>query len=907
MTRFGRLFVPLFVTLGLITAGVTAVMAWTPLPVAQDPLVRMPGSQPAQAVSLESPNRCLNCHAGYNSAVEPGFNWAGSMMAQSARDPLWWAAMTVAGQDSIWALGTPNAVDLCERCHFPGGWLGGRSDPPNASAMSGADYDGVQCDFCHRMVDPFFAGTYAGTREGNDWLNYWDETNASGTPSGPAATATFNEDRTLALALRFFNGSPFYANNVPVSPAYTEATSGQFFVSPNSAKRASFADADARHQMYYSRYHKSKTFCATCHDVSNPVLANLGADPNLPLPSEQQSAYAYAHAERTYSEFVLSAYGQQGGAAGLGPFAPAVFDTSYPNNYIAKCQDCHMRDVVGAGANKRGVPVRPTDSVEHPNSGQPLHDLTGGNVWISTILASTVTGSPNYDATNAGLLRQGAATLTLDLDLGQGLNATALLAGADRAAQQLQLAAAIEDLSYDPATGALSFRIQNQTGHKLISGFPEGRRMFVNIRAYTGGALVYEINPYDASAGTLKGLSYPYQPGFGVPPPATLGAGEAYVDTLVYEVHPKSDLTGEDETFHFALATDRYKDNRIPPRGFRIDEASARLAQPVWHGVAALDYFTADEYAGGYDAIALTLPVAADAVEVNLYYQTTSREYIEFLRDEINGNPLNQTLPASAYVVQSDPFFSRIKAWGNVIWQLWRHNMSLPGAAPVLMTSANTGGGGGCAAPTPTLLSAVPGHTRVTLGWSNEHTGDPSVLGYKLYYDQADKLQFRADAGLAVSYVDSGLTNGQLYCYAVTSYTGACESGPSNVLCATPTNQGAVAVSGIVTGYYEGNGNNKTFVPSSSFRAGAKVYTRVTVTNVANGAPVANAVVTFAVTPGGATFSSGPSNGSGLAEGAWGTKKNTATGSYQITVTGVVVDGYTWNGVPVSTTVTITP
>ena len=37
--------------------------------------------------------------------------------------------------------------------------------------------------------------------------------------------------------------------------------------------------------------------------------------------------------------------------------------------------------------------------------------------------------------------------------------------------------------------------------------------------------------------------------------------------------------TGEDHTFHFALATSRAKDNRIPPKGFRIGEAAARLAR----------------------------------------------------------------------------------------------------------------------------------------------------------------------------------------------------------------------------------------------------------------------------------------------------------------------------------------
>ena len=53
--------------------------------VKDDPRLRMPGTQPGE-VALESPNRCLNCHAGYNKSVEPGFSWMGSMMAQAARD-----------------------------------------------------------------------------------------------------------------------------------------------------------------------------------------------------------------------------------------------------------------------------------------------------------------------------------------------------------------------------------------------------------------------------------------------------------------------------------------------------------------------------------------------------------------------------------------------------------------------------------------------------------------------------------------------------------------------------------------------------------------------------------------------------------------------------------------------------
>jgi hypothetical protein len=686
-----------------------AAPEWTPVPVAQDPLVRMPGTQPGQ-VMLEDPGRCMNCHAGYNTAVEPGFNWKGSMMAQAARDFLFWAAMTTAGQDSVWAIGRPNATDICERCHFPKGWLEGRSDPTNASLMTGADFDGVQCDFCHTQFDPFFETTYAGTREGNDWLNYWDETNASGTPSQSAATTTLQEDRTLAPLIRLFNGGYFYQNNLPFSATYTENASGQYFVSPGSEKRASFADADARHQFLYSRYQKSRYFCSSCHDVSNPVLANLAADPTQPLPTELNAANSYYHVERTFSEFMLSAYGQQGGAAGIGPFSPQVFDTSLPNNYIARCQDCHMKDVVGPGCNKPGAPIRPADSVEHPNSGLPLHDLTGGNAWVSYVLASAVPGSPNYDATNAALLNQGPNVLTLDLTQGEGVDASALLAGMNRTRQNLQLAAAIQNTSYNPATGALSFRIQNQTGHRLISGFPEGRRMFVNVKVYAGGNLVYEVNPYDGMVGTLRGLDPNYSPNS---PP--LGPNEIYIEQLVYEMHPQSTLTGENESFHFVLATGRYKDNRIPPKGFQIANAAARLSEPAWQGAPAPNYFTAAEYAGGYDDVALTLPSGADLVEVKLYYQTTSREYIEFLRDEINGTG-RLTLPPTAYIAQTDPFFAKLKAWGNTIWQLWTHNMNVPGAAPYLMAQAATGTG---VTPTPSRTPTTgpsPTFTRTPTG-----------------------------------------------------------------------------------------------------------------------------------------------------------------------------------------------
>lgn len=377
-----------------------------------------------------------------------------------------------------------------------------------------------------------------------------------------------------------------------------------------------------------------------------------------------------------------------------------------------------------------GSPVRPEQSAEHPDTWMPCHAMTGANVWITTILYSIAPNSPNPDQVNRSLLLR-PDILTMDVMQGTWTSmnpkvspqptstpltdtmiADALKLAASRiggtavgAATNgvLQNAATIKTTSevadtveYDPATGGLKFRVHNNTGHKMISGFPEGRRMFVNVKFYNNSGLIYEINPYSDTADTIKGL--PWEDSLNSPM-ITDPSKEIYIDELVYEAKLGSTLTGEKKTFHFALATHRYKDNRIPPKGFRIAEAATRLSEPVWHGVSDNNYFTSNEYAGGYDEIDLSnlkdpfaqalyntyRPKNATSVVVTLYYQTTSREYIEFLRDEINGTG-RLTLPASAYVIQTNPFFTKLKAWGTTIYDMWFHNRKMPGGAPFEMT-----------------------------------------------------------------------------------------------------------------------------------------------------------------------------------------------------------------------------
>jgi hypothetical protein len=76
--------------------------------------------------------------------------------------------------------------------------------------------------------------------------------------------------------------------------------------------------------------------------------------------------------------------------------------------------------------------------------------------------------------------------------------------------------------------------------------------------------------------------------------------------------------------FHLALSNTVEKDNRIPPRGFRRDAYDAFGATPKGAFYADGQY---------WDDTSYRIPRGAVTAEVILYFETTTRGYIEFLRD----------------------------------------------------------------------------------------------------------------------------------------------------------------------------------------------------------------------------------------------------------------------------------
>jgi hypothetical protein len=489
----------------------------------------LPGTQPFEGGTLIDALSCSACHGNYAPAVEPWFNWKGSMMAHASRDPLFEACMAIANQDA------PDSGDLCLRCHLPAGWMRGRSVPTDGSQMIDADHMGVSCDLCHRMVDPIF------------------EPNQN-----PAV------DQAILAGL--------------VDPPL-DFGNGMFVADPAGTRRGPFQDAGLGHPILVSPFHREAAFCGTCHDVSNPAFERDAQGNYVPNAFDARPGSFAAHTlmpiERTYSEWLHSAYNT----------AQGVYAPQFGGNrlYVSSCQDCHMRAVTGRGCNFPEAPLR---------DDLPLHDMTGGSTWL------------------AGLLP------TLYPDLPLEVDPVAIQAGVLRARYMLQNAA---ELDAEQQGDELRVRVTNNSGHKLPTGYPEGRRMWLNVRFYDAGmTLLGESGAYDAETGVL--------------------ADDPQIKT--YEAKPGLDevtapLVGvpPGPSFHFVLNNKIFKDNRIPPRGF----TNAGFAQFGGAPIGAV-------YADGqfWDDTYYVVPTCAATAEVTLYYQSTSKEYVEFLRDRNTTNSAGQ-------------------------------------------------------------------------------------------------------------------------------------------------------------------------------------------------------------------------------------------------------------------------
>jgi hypothetical protein len=478
---------------------------------------------------MASPATCALCH---NNTNAPSNLWPATMMAQSARDPIFWAAFSIAQQDAAFI------GDFCLRCHVPAAWADGRvaePHPTDGSAIYNTELNGVSCIACHRMVDP-------------------DYTPGIDPPSD-------------ALILAGIAGSghlwPHNANMV---------------LDPDDVRRGPLnLDADwpggwpGYHQYARSPFHSDSRLCATCHDVSTPTYTldtNTGAYvPNALNAPPPVNKYHQFPEQRTYSEWTVSLFAAGGVNLG-GRFGGAR------GPVVSSCQDCHMP----GRANSRNCTANP------PVRTIPLHEFNGSNSWVLRAVD--------------GLIPRALTLLTQN-----SVNTSV--------SRNAQLMRDASDMELSVVDDELNVRVINYSGHKLPTGYAEGRRMWINVRFLAAnGALLAERGAYNTATAQFHGD-----------------------DTKVYEaVHgldaTAAALTGEPEghAFRLALVNVILKDNRIPPMGFNNAMAEAVQAGSVPPGL----------YADGqyWDDTRYAVPVGAARAVVTVYHQTTTKEYIEFLRDQ---------------------------------------------------------------------------------------------------------------------------------------------------------------------------------------------------------------------------------------------------------------------------------
>jgi len=498
-----------------------------------------------------------------NAAIPPP-----SGCAACHTDPIYsrWrgSMMGQAGRDPLmWAAlavannDAPNAGEFCLRCHTPKGWLEGRSDPASGAALSSEDISaGVACEVCHRMVDPIAAS--------DDEAVAIDATIRGALP----ATATLPIDHVSSAMMII---DPEDRRRGPFS-----------LTAPHSALRTDFLGQSTR-PVTESR------LCGTCHNLDNPMLSWDEARGQYWPNGTDLAASSFDKGnlfpiETTYDEWLNSSY------ASGGVVAPE-FAGAKPDGVVQSCQDCHMRRTTGQAATGG------TNRDCSPGLGcLPEHDLVGGNSWVPQILQDT-------------RWRLNAAA-----------DAAALNTSTARAREMLQKAATVTvTLTMSDAGKIAVVRVTNQTGHKLPTGYPEGRRLWLNLKAYDEvNSVIYESGVYDPATATLT------------------------EDAALKIYEAKQGLTPElasilglpaGESFHFILNNTVIKDNRIPPRGFSQEALETPGMKPVGATYAPGQY---------WDETSYPVPAQTTRVSVTLYYQTASKEYIDFLRSR--GGPDGTTL-----------------------------------------------------------------------------------------------------------------------------------------------------------------------------------------------------------------------------------------------------------------------
>jgi hypothetical protein len=574
------------------------------------------GTQPGLNFNIVEVNDCADCHGGFidentPSDLEylPHATWAGSMMANATRDPLFWAAVDIANQD------LPGVGDFCIRCHSPNGFYKGHTknglgnmDYANGCELTGTvsaaenqnnDYQGINCNFCHRQDPQGPNSEPLNLKNSNIWL---DDQNCD----NPDSSSNFGPCR-----------------KGPYNPPIFEF-----------------------HAWEFSSFIKQGAYCGSCHNVSSPEITTNGVTSIAKkLFYEGIETEIAMPIEKTYDEWSNSL------------FSDLIFidsfnlTTSIESPVLTQgktCQDCHMPE--SEHANARAAVQTPLGS----RAGNlKTHEFAGGNSWMPQVIKSLY----GTDLDEANFSRSDAYDRTTNAAL-----------------YMLQTKSALIETSVvtsDATSAQVKVKVTNLSGHKLPSGYHEGRRVWIHLIAKDDlDNTLYESGAYDLSTAVLTEDAdikvYESQQGI----------WNEKTNTCDYIVDGK-------KQFHFVLNNCILKDNRIPPLGFRgvnnIELKPVGTTYPFRPGSGTQQLVNYDETLYDFSIPNGTpLPITITAT---LKYQTSSKEYIEFLAQENTTPSENLLCNRTQTVGPSD------QSRTDFMYALWENNGK---SAPVDMVTSMT-------------------------------------------------------------------------------------------------------------------------------------------------------------------------------------------------------------------------
>jgi hypothetical protein len=198
----------------------------------------------------------------------------------------------------------------------------------------------------------------------------------------------------------------------------------------------------------------------------------------------------------------------------------------------------------------------------------------------------------------------------------------------------------------------VTVKVTNNAGHKLPTGYGEGRQMWIHIRAVDdNGLVVFENGELDAEGKLVRN-----------------GQTKVYEQKIEADDYAPEVIPEGDEEFHFVLLNKIVKDNRIPPEGFNKAAYQADGAFII----------PENTYADGqnWDETSYTFDLPDDfsgkiSIVAKLYYQTFNKEYIDFLDSHDTESTIAHG--GRARNLPENGAYAGSQTWGDALKSMWEN------------------------------------------------------------------------------------------------------------------------------------------------------------------------------------------------------------------------------------------